>query len=288
VTRSSPVSREKAGHVYVLTSPNCAFIKIGGTDYAPMKRIKEINACEPYRCHGPWTLHDFREVSNWRAVERHLHYAFRDRLDASIKRQKELFSVSPVLASAELLRIDETSVLRKPKVDRMFQDQELLSYLNKLFRHTGLMGWLDLQGAWTFSLFPSTSGSRFFTLNIGRHEVAFSTMRPHRASAQHMIHMDRLIHDFREVRAWVKDRGGDMVNDNYASALERSTSVFFDGSFAEAYAFLDMPGVRRAMIAYWTEALIGLRERGSLSVHARRHNWNAVAALKAVIEGRPS
>jgi hypothetical protein len=28
------------GYVYILTSPNTNFIKIGGTDYPPIKRIK--------------------------------------------------------------------------------------------------------------------------------------------------------------------------------------------------------------------------------------------------------
>ena len=285
-------SSKAVGCVYVLTSPNCEFIKIGGTDYAPMKRIKEINSCQPYAGHGLWTLHDFREVSDWRAVERHLHYQFRTQLAVSIAGQKELFAIAPRLAADALSRIDPASVLRKPKVERLFQDHELLSYLQKLFTHTGLLNWLDIQGAWTFTLFPSTAGSRFFTINIARHEVAFSTIRPSGASPVHMMHMDRLIHDFREVRSWVKERGGEMVDDNYASALERSTSVLFEGSFADACMFLEMPGVRRAMIAYWTEALIGLHERGSLSVHARRHNWNAVAALKSRISqeagGRPT
>ena len=41
------------GHVYVLTSPQSPFIKIGGTTHAPLKRIREINACEPYKSLGP-------------------------------------------------------------------------------------------------------------------------------------------------------------------------------------------------------------------------------------------
>jgi hypothetical protein len=50
------------GHACVLVSPVYEFIKIGATDYAPFKRIKEINPCEPYKNLGPWSLHDFRQV----------------------------------------------------------------------------------------------------------------------------------------------------------------------------------------------------------------------------------
>jgi hypothetical protein len=41
--------KRSAGHVYVLTSPACEYIKIGGTDHAPIKRIQEINAGEKGR-----------------------------------------------------------------------------------------------------------------------------------------------------------------------------------------------------------------------------------------------
>ena len=43
--------------------------------------------------------------------------------------------------------------------------------------------------------------------------------------------------------------------------------------------FLKLDGVRRALFAYWAEALIGLKERGSSSMFARYHNWNAVAEI---------
>ena len=42
---------------------------------------------------------------------------------------------------------------------------------------------------------------------------------------------------------------------------------------------LTRPGVRRALIAYWSEALADLRERQANSVFARYHSYDAVAAL---------
>ena len=95
-----------------------------------------------------------------------------------------------------------------------------------------------------------------------------------------MIHMDRLIYDFKEVSSWLEQRQGGFAEDNYATALYRSTSVFFEGNFDTAREFLSLNGVRRAIIAYWTEALIELQEKGTGSVFVRHHNWNAVAELK--------
>ena len=68
-----------AGYVYVLTSSQTNLIKIGGTDYPPLKRIREINSTQPYKNLGPWTLADFRQVTDWRATEYALHYTFRSK-----------------------------------------------------------------------------------------------------------------------------------------------------------------------------------------------------------------
>lgn len=144
----------------MLASPVCKYVKIGGTDYPPLKRIKEINSCEPYKSLGPWSLHDFRQVSDWRKVECALHYALRSKLVKNIKGQKELFAISSVEASSHLERIDESLVVKKPKVDRMFQDREFSYFLARLFRFTAILNWVDYQGAWTFCLFPSTKGDR--------------------------------------------------------------------------------------------------------------------------------
>ena len=89
-----------------------------------------------------------------------------------------------------------------------------------------------------------------------------------------------MIYDFKDISTWVEKRNGSFVDDNYATALHRSTSVFFEGDFDTALEFLGLNGVRRAIIAYWTEALIELQENGNTSLHSKHHNWNAVAELK--------
>nr|WP_315463703.1 GIY-YIG nuclease family protein [uncultured Rhodoferax sp.] len=272
---------KREGHVYVLTSSQCEFIKIGGTDYLPGKRIREINATEPYKSLGPWSLHDYRQVTDWRQVELSLHYTFKDSQVTNIEGQRELFAVPPVVASKHLKQLDTALLLRKPKVDRMFQDEDFSSYLIRLFHLSGLMNWVEYQGSWTFSLFPTTGRGRYFTLNIGSHEVAFATsVSKECALPIHMVLMDRLILDYPDVLEWVAHHGGEVRHDQYSSGLDRSSSVLFVGDFEEAKEFLALNGVRRAIVAYWTEALLGLQERQVGSVFARYHNWNAIAELR--------
>ncbi len=273
-------SGKRPGHVYVLVSKACKYIKIGGTDYAPFRRIREINADEPYKRLGPWSLHDFRQVADWRKVESAMLYAFRSKLVRWVEGQKELFAVSPARASKYLEQIDESLLVGKPKVDRAFQDEGFSDFLIDLFRTTALSNWLDLQGIWTLNLFPSTAGGRYYTINIGLHEVAFTSLPAPGSAPFHMILMDRLVRDHNVVSSWIRKRGGYFRNDRYASALPRSTSVFFYGRFEEAREFLDLPGVRRAIIAYWTEALLKRQESGGLSLFARYHSWNGVAELR--------
>lgn len=270
----------KQGHIYVLVSPKCDFVKVGGTDHQPLRRIREINSTEPYKSFGPWTLHDFRQVTDWRKIEAMLHYILRDSLVTSIPGQKELFSVSPLQASRRLEEIDDKLITNRPTVDRMFQDESLVRFLEKLFRTTGLFGRLELQGAWTLTLFPSTNGGRYYTINIGPHEVAFASTPVGDRNPVQMIHADRLIRDLPDVSNWMKTRNGTLMDKGYKRSLGRSTSAFFEGTFDDALEFLQLKGVRRAIVAYWSDALIQLEERGLLSVFARHHNWNAVAALK--------
>ena len=168
----------------------------------------------------------------------------------------------------------------------MFQDTEFSTFILRFFSFTGLLNWIDIQGAWTFVLFPNTVGGRYFTINIGGHEVAYSTLpRDAPNKPVHAIVMDRLIYDFPNVVRWAKARDGVFKDDLYSSAFSRSVSIAFYGDFTEALPFLQMDGVRRALIAYWAEALIGLKERGSMSLFARFHNWNAVAEIRARLIG---
>ena len=267
------------GYVYILSSPNFDSIKIGGSDYPPLKRIREINTTTPYKEIGPWNLVDFRQVKNWRKVEHNLHYIFRDNLNYEIKNQKELFNVSIFKVSKALNGIDENEILYRPKIDRMFQDEKFLRYISKLFKFSGIYNWLNIQGVWTFVLFPGTNGGRYFTLNIGPHEIAFSTLGKKDEPQINMILVDRLILDYNNVINWISKNYGSIEIETYKKALPRSTSILFPGDFELVDEFLKLDGVRRALIAYWNEALLKINEKGKTSVYERYHNWNAVAKI---------
>lgn len=273
------MNNEKSGYVYILTSNNCKSIKIGGSDYPPMKRIKEINSSEPYKHYGTWNLQDFRQVNDWRLVEYNLHYQFRSFLNKEIPHQKELFNIAWQTVSESLNQIDENLIIKKPKIDRMFQDNDFKSYLLDLFEWAGLNHWLDYQEAWSFALFPATNGGRYFTLNIGRHEVAYSTLPKKNNPSIHMILLDELIFAYDDVRLFLKKHHGDFYETPYSSAMERSVCAIFEGDFNVASEFLALYGVRRALIAYWHEALFRLKSNNTTSVHSRFHDYNAVAKL---------
>ena len=276
----------RTGYVYILCSPNTDVIKIGGTDYPPLKRLREINTTEPYKSLGPWHLIDFRQVTDWRKTEYNLHYTFRSKFANTIQKQKELFTITALEASRVLEELNPDEIKGKPKIDRMFNDSVFVQFLEHLFTFTGILHWLDSQGAWTFTLFPQTSGGRYFTINIGPHEVAYTTLARGNQKSIHMILMDKLILDFSAASIWIKQHNGEIRLDLYASALPRSAAVTFLGTFNDACEFMMLQGVRRALVAYWSEALIELNDRTALSSYARFHNWNAIAEINRQIRSK--
>ena len=67
---------------------------------------------------------------------------FRSKLNRQQKNQKELFYLSIKEASDALNKVDESLIINKPKVDRMFNDKQLFNYLQQLFIFSGLTHWL--------------------------------------------------------------------------------------------------------------------------------------------------
>ena len=163
-------------------------------------------------------------------------------------------------------------------VEEIFNNQEVRLFLHRLFLLSGLFGCLDLQGAWTLSVLPKTNGGRWFTLNIGSHEVAFSTRKPVQRKFSHFIVLDRLILDYPDTINWISNREGSVREAHYVAA-ERAVIVSFQEDFADAEKFFSLAGVRRALVAYWFDALADLRQRNAKSVFARYHSYNAVAKL---------
>jgi hypothetical protein len=128
------------------------------------------------------------------------------------------------------------------------------------------------------TLLPKTNGGRWFILNIGSHEVAFSTKEATDDKVQHFIVLDRLILEYPETIIWIGKHDGAVDVAEYVAA-ERAVVVSFMDSFANAERIFRLPGIRRALIAYWAEALADLRQRKAKSAFARFHSYDAVSKL---------
>jgi hypothetical protein len=266
------------GFVYILVSPNSSHVKIGGTERPISERIQAINGTHSYAGHGPWELSDFLHVTDWRLVEGGMHRHFLERNIRDVAGTRELFAVLPHEARARLRLTDVALRVDHEKTEKIFKNRSLGLYLYKLFQLSGLYGSLDIQGAWTLSLLPKTKGGRWFTLNIGPHEVAFSTFKPIDGKFEHYLILDRLILDYPETIIWIGKRDGEVQEADYASA-DRAVIINFREDFANAELALNLPGVRRALIAYWAESLADLRERKAKSVYARYHSYDAISEL---------
>jgi hypothetical protein len=266
------------GFVYILVSPNSSHIKIGGTERPISERLRGINGTESYADHGPWELSDFLHVADWRLVEGGMHRHFSDRNVRDVVGTRELFAVPPHEARIRLRLTDVALRVDHERTEQLFKDRNVGLYLFKLFQLSGLYGSLDIQGAWTLSVLPKTNGGRWFTLNIGPHEVAFSTSRPIDGKFEHYLILDSLILNYPETIIWAGKRDGEVREASYVSA-DRAVTISFREDFANAERIFGLPGIRRALVAYWAEALADLRERNAKSVYARYHSYDAVSEL---------
>lgn len=267
------------GFVYVLVSPNSNWVKIGGTEKPIAERLRGINGTPSYSDHGPWTLSDFLHVTDWRRVEGELHKHF-NKYNVPAPKTRELFDIAPHKARERLRLTNKLLRVGYETTGKLFRDRSAKLFLYRLFELSGLFGSLDLQGAWTLSILPKTSGGRSFTLNIGSHEVAFSALKPSNGKLTHFIVLDRLLLDYPDTVIWIGNHGGEVREASYRSA-KRAVVIAFDETFAGAERFFKLDGVRRALVAYWYDALADLRERSAKSVFARYHSYDAVAELWA-------
>lgn len=267
------------GFVYVMRSPATPLVKIGLSTRAPFFRARELNREGGYGGFFGWTVVDYREVRDCNRVESVLHARFAAFNEVRPDGARELFAISEENAVAALIEASETYLSGAVPVGKLRLHPGLLAFLRCLFRETGLTQFLDCQEMWTLSVFNKTEGGRDFTLNIDRHEVAFA--RPLRGTGENlfMLAADRLILGVDEVADWLKDRDGFVSDLPYASALADGVGVEFSGSYDQALQFFELPMVRRALVAYWYDVLLNLRDREKRSFFARFHNHNAVAAI---------
>lgn len=267
------------GFVYILTSPNCPCVKIGRTDTPPMKRLREINSNPEYRTLGPWNLSDFLHVVDSHLVERRMHQHFGAANSKDYDRIRELFRVTPFDARQQLQAVEPALRVGSDDTVRLTKDRDIEQYLLRLFAVSGLFGNLDIQGAWTLTLFTSTADGRTFTINIGTHEVAFSGLTDDENVTHHYIVMDALILRYPDVKRWLKARGGTIKDAPHKTARQGAVVLFFEDRFADAQAVFDLPGVRRAIIAYWADWLAEMRAKGTKSWFERYHNYDVTYKL---------
>jgi hypothetical protein len=266
------------GFVYVLVSPNSNFIKIGGTERPISERLRGINGTESYSDHGPWELSDFLHVTDWRLVEGEMHRHFQKHNVRDVVGTHELFDAPPHEAREKLQSTSVSLRVGHEKTDDLFANRSVWLFLFRLFQLSGLFGNLDIQGSWTLSVLPKTKGGRWFTVNIGPHEVAFSARKSVAGKFTHFLVLDRLILEYPETIIWIGKREGVVQDAEYVGA-DRAVVISFDEDFANAEKLFGLPGVRRALIAYWAEALADLRQRDAKSVFARYHSYDAVSQL---------
>ncbi|WP_180957615.1 GIY-YIG nuclease family protein [Neptunicoccus cionae] len=270
----------KSGWVYALYSHQSPLIKIGLTTTSPAKRISEINSSKNYDPLGPWLQLDVRQVKDTRGIETALHRQLNQFSHKGVPTASELFEISPKQARDALSQIPASELLAPLPITNLNLEPDFVAYLIALFKNSGIENFRDIQESWTFSLFPKTDGGRFFTLNIDKHEVAFSRPITSEASlVHHEIVVDHMVLKDWRLKNWVKERGGFIESTKYVSSWGNSSTLVFQSTFDHARTLFELPGFRRALIAYWYEALLRMQDRGTRSFFAKNHNYNAVSEI---------
>lgn len=268
------------GFVYVLASEKVSCLKIGLTTDVPHRRIQAINSDQTYGPIGSWSLVDCRRVHDCRRVETLLHERFKESRVTDFARARELFAISKEDACNALAELPESELVGARPVSKLKTSPEILRYLHTLFRSSGLENFFGAQGRWTFTLYPSTgSGDRYFTLNIGAHEVAFSGGDG--KYEYHSLVLDEAVLTDIAAISWLSSRGADIsaAESRYERARPNSVSFIVRASTSEMDVFLRLPGVRRALLAYWYDYLLEMIENDRRSVYGRHHNYTAVSEI---------
>lgn len=155
-----------------------------------------------------------------------------------------------------------------------------------LFKNSGLENFRDIQESWTFSLFPRTAGGRFFTLNIDRHEVAFASPLNGSDLQYFSIVVDASVANDRAFKKKLKPLAGTVRRAPYPSNWGNAVSVNFEANFDQASRISETTAFRRALVAYWYDALLRMRDLGNRSLHAKHHNYGAVSEIFRHMEDR--
>jgi len=275
------------GWIYALTSEAVPLCKIGLTTTSPAQRIREINQSANYGPHGPWKELDVRRVRDVANVEKALHLRLAEQKSNDIPKTRELFRLSREEARAALDSIPAAELTEAVPIHELRIAPDFLDYLMALFQQSGLENFRSLQESWTFSLFPSTAGGRFFTLNIDQHEVAFSQPSPNGGDlVLHRVVVDEMVRRDRTFRRMLRQFGGRISRVGYRSNWGAAVAVDFEVPFGSALSLFEHTAFRRALIAYWYDALLRMQSSQSRSLFARFHNYDAVSEIFRHMEER--
>lgn len=276
----------KEGWVYVLGSDTHPFHKIGLTTTSPAQRIKEINRNSNYAPFGPWYEIDVRKVRNVTEVETSLHRQLQKKRSLLIPNAREVFEINKDEARAALSSIPQSDLADAVPIQKLVIEPDFIDFLMALFKNSGLENFRDIQESWTFSLFPKTAGGRFFTLNIDRHEVAFAQRIADSDIHNFSVVVDGSVGRDRDFKQKLKPLAGAIYRAPYPSNWGNAVSVSFQASFDHASRLFEVTAFRRALVAYWYDALLRMRDLGSRSLHAKHHNYGAVSEIFRHMEQR--
>ena len=269
-----------AGWIYALRSDNSPYVKIGLTTTTPFQRIRELNASSNYGPLGPWQQLHIKQVRDVRAMETAIHRRLSELRVTEIAATRELFLVSPEQARSALDAIPEAELSAPTPINELRLQPDFIACLMRVFETSGLENFKELQEAWTFALFPSTAGGRYFTLNIDRHEVAYSApARNDDEATLHVLVVDKMAKRDKELKKWLRNHRGGIESVPYSSSWGNAVLLVFECDFDESIGLFQLPEFRRALIAYWYAALLRMKERGTRSLHARRHNYDATSEI---------
>lgn len=270
----------RAGWIYALRSDSTPLVKIGLTTTSPFQRVREINASNNYGPLGPWQHFHLKHVKDTRTIETTIHRRLSSCRSGQIEKTRELFAISPNEARDVLDDIPDADLAQPTPVNKLKLQPDFVSYLTSLFQYSGLQNFRHLEESWTFSLFPSTAGGRYFTLNIDRHEVAFSQpIKGEETAVFHAIIVDHMIAKDKVLKTWLKSVDGWTARTPHATNWGNSRVICFACSFDECLGLFQIPSFRRALIAYWYDALLRMEMRQTRSLFARFHNYDATSEI---------
>ena len=141
------------GFVHVVRSPAVSWTKIGPSDRAPHFGARELSRDPVHGTVGPWEVVGHRQAEDMQAPEGAIHEHFRTR-QMLHHTTREVFDTPVEEACAKLIESAGANLTRGDLIGRLRLEPTRCTFIQRLFRESGLTQSMDLRESWTFSLFP--------------------------------------------------------------------------------------------------------------------------------------